>query len=75
MRMEDEIFYEPVGEENYRRIISSLETEIGRLKGELLPSIPASQTERDRQRTVWRELDRVSRYLAQIREKAFGLTQ
>ena len=30
--MNDELIYEPVGETNYRRIISSLESEIARLK-------------------------------------------
>jgi hypothetical protein len=69
--MKDDIFYEPVGDENYQRTITTLETEIGRLKGELLPSGSTNPTERDRQHTVWLELDRVTRYLAQIREKAF----
>jgi hypothetical protein len=73
MHMNDELIYEPVGEKNYRRIISSLESEIARLKGELLPSTPTSPAERDRQRTVWLELDRVSRHLANIRDQAFGL--
>jgi hypothetical protein len=69
--MKDDIFYEPVGEANYQRIITSLESELARLKGELLPAAPASPKERDKQQAVWRELDRVSRYLAEIREKAF----
>jgi len=50
--MKDDIIYEPLGEGNYQRIINFLESEISRLKGELLPAAPASSTERDRQRTV-----------------------
>ena len=72
MHMKDELIYEPVGEKNYRRIITSLENEIARLKGDLLPATPTSPAERDRQRTVWLELDRVSRHLATIRDQAFG---
>jgi len=40
------------------------------IKGQLLPVAPASQTERDAQRSIWLELDCVGRCLAQIREKA-----
>jgi hypothetical protein len=73
MHMNDELIYEPVGEKNYRCIIISLETELARLKGDLLPSTPTSPAERDRQRAVWLELDRVSRHLADIRDQACGL--
>jgi hypothetical protein len=45
--------------------------EVARLKGQLLPEAPASPRERDNQRSIWIELDRVGGYLAQIREKAF----
>ena len=71
--MKDDIFYEPVGEQNYHHIITSLESETARLKEQLLPIAPASLRERDNQRSIWFELDRVSRYLAQIREKACDL--
>src|SRR6266478_4868965 len=40
--MKDDIIYEPLGEGNYQRIINFLESEISRLKGELLPAAPAS---------------------------------
>jgi hypothetical protein len=73
--MKQDISYEPVDHANYQRIITALETEIGRLKGELLPSRPTNPIERDRQHTVWLELDRVTRYLAQIREKVIGSCQ
>jgi hypothetical protein len=68
--MKDDITYERLDERNYQRIITSLESGLARLKGELLPATPATPKERDEQRTVWLELDRVSRYLAQLREKA-----
>jgi hypothetical protein len=71
--MNDEPIYEPVGEKNYQRIITSLENEIARLKRDLLPTTPVSFIERDKQHMLWLELDRVSRYLANIRDQAFGL--
>ena len=61
--MKDDIFYEPVGEGNYQRIITSLESEIARLKGQLLPATPTSPRERDTQRSIWLKLDRVGQYL------------
>ena len=73
--MNNDISYEPVGKGNYRRIISSLESEIGRLKGELLPSRPTNLVERDRQQSIWLELDRVNRYLSQIRENAVTVSR
>jgi hypothetical protein len=73
MRMKNDIFYEPVDGDNYHRIVTSLENEIARLKGELLPAKPASPAERDKQQTIWLELDRISRYLAQIRDKAVDI--
>jgi hypothetical protein len=71
--MKDDIFYEPVGEANYQRTVTALEREIARLKSELLPSTPASPIEYDKQQTIWLELDRVSRYLAQIRDKTLDI--
>jgi hypothetical protein len=51
--MNDDIFYEPVGEEDFQRIIVSLETEVGRLKGELvLSSTPITPIERHQQQIV-----------------------
>jgi hypothetical protein len=73
--MNEDIFYEPVGEENHRRIITSLENEISRLKAQLLPGALVSPRERDNQKSIWLELDRVTRYLAEIREKAFDFVR
>jgi hypothetical protein len=68
--MKDDIFYEPVGEAIYQRTVTALEREITRLKAELLPSTPASPVDFDKQQRVWLELDRVCKYLEQIRDKA-----
>jgi hypothetical protein len=68
--MKDDIFYEPVGEASYQRTVTALERELARLKAELLPVAPASPTEQDKQHRVWVELDRVCKYLEQIRDKA-----
>ena len=65
-----DITYEPVNERNYQRIISSLETELSRLKRDLLPQEKVSVAERDRQQAIWLDVDRVSRYLAALRERA-----
>jgi hypothetical protein len=46
----EDLCYEPVGEDNYQRIIRSLESEIGRLKGGLLPTFPVSPAERESSR-------------------------
>jgi hypothetical protein len=73
--MDNDITYEPVGERDYRGVIVSLEDQIARLRGELLPEMPVSPTERQKQRAVWIELDRVSTYLAQIRDRALHLTR
>ena len=71
--MKDDIFYEPVGEANYQRTVTALEREIARLKAELLPSVPVSPIEFDKQHKVWLELDRVCKYLEQIRDKAVDI--
>jgi hypothetical protein len=67
--MNDEFVYEPVGEANYQRTVSALEREIVRLKSQLLPSPALSTIEHDKQQTIWLELDRVTRYLAHLRDK------
>ena len=56
-----------------QRTITVLEIQIARLKRELLLVKPVSVPEREKQRAIWIELDRVSTYLAQIREKALYL--
>jgi hypothetical protein len=56
MRMKNNIFYEPLDGYNYQRIVTSLESEIAQLKGELLPVKPASHAEWDKQQTIWLEL-------------------
>jgi hypothetical protein len=71
--MKDDIFYEPVGEANYQRTVTALEREIARLKAELLPTTPASPIEYDKQHRIWLELDRVSQYLAKIRDNAVDI--
>ena len=53
--------------------LTVLEIQIARLKRELLPAKPVSVPEREKQRAIWIELDWVSPYLAQIREKALYL--
>jgi hypothetical protein len=71
--MEDDIFYEPVGEENYQRTVTALEREIARLKAELLTRpASASAIDRDKRHRVWVELDRVCKYLENIRDKDIG---
>ena len=71
--MKADIFYEPVGEANYQRTVTALEREIARLKADLLPSRPASQIEHDKQHRIWLELDRICKYLEQIRDKAVDI--
>jgi hypothetical protein len=68
--MKDDIFYEPVEEANYQRTVTALEREIARLKAELLPTAPISPVEHDKQHRVWLELDKVCKYLEQVRDKA-----
>ena len=68
--MDDDYHYELVGETDYKRTITALEIQIARLKRELLPAKPVSPTERQKQHAIWLELDRISTYLAQIREQA-----
>jgi hypothetical protein len=70
--MKDDIFYEPVGEDNYQRTVTTLERELARLKAELPPPASASPTDRDKQHRVWVELDRVCKYLENIRDKEIG---
>jgi hypothetical protein len=71
--MKDDIFYEPVGEDNYQRTVTALEREIARLKAELLPPpASASSTDHDKQHRVWVELDRVCKYLENIGDKEIG---
>jgi hypothetical protein len=64
---------EVVGESDYKRTITALERELARLREELLPDMPVSPTDRENQRTVWIKLDRITSYLAKIRERALGL--
>jgi hypothetical protein len=59
--------------QDYKGVIASLEDQIARLRRELLPEMPVSPTEREKQRAVWIELDRVSTYLARIRDRALYL--
>jgi hypothetical protein len=67
--MNNEFVYAPVGEVNYQRTVTALEREIARLKSALLPSPASSAIEHDKQQTIWLELDRVTRYLAHLRDK------
>ena len=67
--MNEEFVYEPIDEANYQRTVTALEREIARLKSELLPSPALSMIEHDKQQTIWLELDRVTRYLAHLRDK------
>jgi phytoene dehydrogenase-like protein len=71
--MNNEFVYEPIDEANYQRTVTSLEREIDRLKSELLPSPASSVIERDKQQTIWLELDRVTRYLAHLRDKEINI--
>jgi hypothetical protein len=71
--MNNTIFYEPVKERNYERVITTYENEIARLKGELLRTAPASPVERDKQNMLWLELDRLSRNLASLRDQALEI--
>jgi len=73
--MKVDIFYEPVGEASYQRIVTALAREIARLKVELLPTIPASPIEFDKQHQVWLELDKVCKYLEQIPDKAVDIVR
>jgi hypothetical protein len=71
--MNNEFVYEPVHEANYQRTVTALEREIARLKSELLPTQPMSIIERDKQQMVWLELDRLTRNLAHLRDKAINI--
>jgi len=67
--MNNDFVYEPVDETNYQRAVTALELEIARLKSELLPSPASSIIERDKQQSIWLELDRLTHYLARLRDK------
>jgi hypothetical protein len=69
----DDIRYEHIEEADYKRTITALEHQIARLRQELLPEMPVTPTQREKQRSVWIELDRVSAYLAKIRDRALGI--
>jgi len=71
--MNKEFVYEPVAEANYQHTVTALEREIARLKSELLPSPALSIIERDKQQTIWLELDRLGRHLASLRDKAIDV--
>jgi hypothetical protein len=71
--MNTEFVYEPIDEANYQRTVSALEREIARLKSALLPSPALSAIEHDKQQTIWLELDRITRYLANLRDKAIDV--
>jgi hypothetical protein len=71
--MNTEFVYEPIDEANYQRTVSALEREISRLKSALLPSPALSTIEHDKQQTIWLELDRITRYLANLRDKAIDV--
>jgi hypothetical protein len=61
-----------VDNDDYQRTVTALEREIARLKAELLPMQPMSVIDADKQQTLYLELDRLSRYLASLRDKAIS---